>query len=153
MSSMRSTPSTYFRKMDLMLLGVVTTMPRDCFACWNLDKTSLSISVERSQLKQKICFCTTHEKVPRRMVRVKSSNAGGTTWITRLRLSASIKARSGPTTVVLPAPMIICFTIDLFCKMLVWISSMSWRWRERNTRFHVNSKIKKRGSKEKSSAM
>mmetsp|Transcript_87073 Transcript_87073/g.144828 ORF Transcript_87073/g.144828 Transcript_87073/m.144828 type:complete len:234 (+) Transcript_87073:603-1304(+) len=91
-------------------------------------------------------LCMTEEKILRRTLRENSSRGLGTTSMTSPSPSASISARRGLTTVVLPAPMIICFTNDLPDRRLDMNSRTSATCSLRNMMFHVNSNTRNRGS-------
>mmetsp|Transcript_47132 Transcript_47132/g.111093 ORF Transcript_47132/g.111093 Transcript_47132/m.111093 type:complete len:219 (+) Transcript_47132:1483-2139(+) len=85
-------------------------------------------------------------KVSRICVRDISSSAFGTTDSTNADPSASISVISGATTVVFPAPMIICLTFDPPHRTMstnLWTMSICF-WRSRM--FHTNSNMRKRGS-------
>ena len=71
-------------------------------------ESSMGVTVlYRSKLKVNTGFRSPALKRSLKMPAEKSSSAGGTTSNIRVDLFANNMARSGPTTVVLPAPMII----------------------------------------------
>mmetsp|Transcript_70148 Transcript_70148/g.123670 ORF Transcript_70148/g.123670 Transcript_70148/m.123670 type:complete len:207 (-) Transcript_70148:7862-8482(-) len=88
----------------------------------------------------------TEENIRRSTDRENSSSGLGTTSMTRPCPSASMRASRGLTTVVLPAPMIICFTRDWPCLRDPMNSWTSWTCSLRSMMFHVNSNTRNRGS-------
>ena len=88
----------------------------------------------------------TAEKRLRITLRVCSNNAVGITCVTSDSPSASISANNGPTTVVLPAPMIICCTRDSPRRTLSTNQFTISTCRRRSNRSKMYSNTKKRGS-------
>ena len=86
-------------------------------------------------------------KVARSRARVISRSALGTTDTTKLSPSASMSANNGATTVVLPAPMIICFTVDRPASASLLNFSTISTCLGRKKRFQTNSKTRNRGSR------
>ena len=94
------------------VVGVQITTPRLLTLAQSLRYIPEEISVERSKVRVYIRLCMIELKVERITDRENSSKAGGTTWTIRFLPSPSNRVSRGQTTVVLPAPMIICFTAD-----------------------------------------
>ena len=81
-------------------------------------------------------------KVSRMSLRDISTSALGTTLSTSESPSARMSASSGATTVVLPAPMIICFTMlrppaTAARKLFTMLTCLA-----RSRMFHTNSKLR-----------
>ena len=97
-----------FNMKDFIEEGDDTTIARRLRAVFNLDSscgvTLLYRSNENVNTGLRIAALNRSLKTPAE----KSNNAGGTTSSMRVLEFASNMARRGPTTVVLPAPMIIC---------------------------------------------
>mmetsp|Transcript_30405 Transcript_30405/g.88909 ORF Transcript_30405/g.88909 Transcript_30405/m.88909 type:complete len:266 (-) Transcript_30405:1348-2145(-) len=107
--------STNFNIKLLTEGGVVMTTALFCFAERSLACSERLPTVARSHWKVYTRFWIAEEKVVRRTLKLIGSSAGGTHCMTRESPCASIKQMSGDTTDVLPAPMIICLTIDPPC--------------------------------------
>ena len=125
-----------------MAVGVVMTTPLVLIEfCSFLYRPSLITLVARSKLKVKIRLWTMDENVDRKTERENSNLSH--------HILASFQhqcVRRGPTTVVFPCPMIICFTNDLPCLKLLINSFTNATCILRNTIDHVNSNTRKRGS-------
>mmetsp|Transcript_116897 Transcript_116897/g.337834 ORF Transcript_116897/g.337834 Transcript_116897/m.337834 type:complete len:237 (+) Transcript_116897:586-1296(+) len=103
---------------DFTSPGVVTIRsPWDCTKPMCADKLT-SKSTARSHLKVATCFCKIDEKTLRSTERENSRSACGTTTQTMRSVSARTRESNGVTTVVLPWPMIICFTALLSFSMV-----------------------------------
>mmetsp|Transcript_24838 Transcript_24838/g.54278 ORF Transcript_24838/g.54278 Transcript_24838/m.54278 type:complete len:227 (-) Transcript_24838:904-1584(-) len=98
---------------DLMVLAVASTTPRLRAARRSFSTVGQRISDERSNERVKTRLRTMEEKAARSVAFDCSSSAGGIVCSTSVRPSARSNASSGPTTVVLPPPMSICFTSGL----------------------------------------
>ena len=130
----------------LSVVGVATTIPRfrTAFSKLLLIDGLTSVDLSKSRVYMRLVIIVL--KVSRIVVLLISTKAFGTTDNTRCFPSATIKANNGATTLVLPAPMIICFTFDLslfkhFLKSLT-ISTCFFL----SCMFHINSKTRYRGS-------
>mmetsp|Transcript_68561 Transcript_68561/g.155039 ORF Transcript_68561/g.155039 Transcript_68561/m.155039 type:complete len:285 (+) Transcript_68561:2643-3497(+) len=144
--------STSLSMSDLMASGAATTTPRSRHAAASLAPkpraNSALSSTDRSNSRVYTFLGRSgHVKHLRRTPRDMSRSAEGHTWVTSRLPSARRSVRSGPITVVLPAPMIICFTRDsprprVATKLRTVETCLSLR-----SRFQTNSKSMKRGSK------
>ena len=98
--------------MDLTAVLVATTIPRLILAFVNVSTKPLVIFVPRSKFNVYTRLHMMVANVSRIRVRDISTNADGTTLNTKDSPSANINASNGATTVVFPAPMIICLTLE-----------------------------------------
>mmetsp|Transcript_10210 Transcript_10210/g.31422 ORF Transcript_10210/g.31422 Transcript_10210/m.31422 type:complete len:282 (-) Transcript_10210:938-1783(-) len=118
---------------------------RSSLAKRRITKSALS-STLRSNCSVYTVLVTIAEKRLRSTLRLCSSSAVGITCVTSFSPSARISASSGPTTVVLPAPMIICWTRESPRRTFSTNHSTISTWRSRSTRPKMYSKSRKRGS-------
>ena len=96
----------------MIACGVVTTTA-DLSLAETIFASSAEVpAVERSHANVYTRFCIAEEKVVRKMLNDMGSSAAGMHWTTRYSPCASISEMRGDTTEVLPAPMIICLTIE-----------------------------------------
>mmetsp|Transcript_4999 Transcript_4999/g.11413 ORF Transcript_4999/g.11413 Transcript_4999/m.11413 type:complete len:294 (-) Transcript_4999:3639-4520(-) len=141
--------SKNFSMNDLMLEGVDTTTARMMRAVCSLHSSAGVTSLYLSKLKVNTGLRMPAEKRSRRTPAEKSSRAGGTTSITIVVALATSIATNGPTTVVLPAPMIIWWHTERPARM----SPISVRTRvtcdSRSSSPWLNSNSRKRGSTSK----
>mmetsp|Transcript_24231 Transcript_24231/g.49041 ORF Transcript_24231/g.49041 Transcript_24231/m.49041 type:complete len:271 (+) Transcript_24231:473-1285(+) len=131
-----------------IVVGVATTTPLFLAALASAKRIWGRTTVERSNFIVYTRFVMMLAKVSRICVRDISSSALGTTESTSEEPSASMSVMSGATTVVFPAPMIICFTLlPPFLTILTKFRTISICFLRRRM-FHTNSNMRKRGSKD-----
>mmetsp|Transcript_106093 Transcript_106093/g.253271 ORF Transcript_106093/g.253271 Transcript_106093/m.253271 type:complete len:220 (+) Transcript_106093:231-890(+) len=135
------------RKIRLLTsVGLVRRMWPSLRTASIRSQMAMSTSSERSQWNMQIRFWMMEENTAISTPRQNSSKAEGTTRLTRrLPLAKSID-KSGLTTVVFPAPMIICFTPLSPPSTVRWKSEMIATCRPWSILLSENSKTKKWGS-------
>ena len=113
---------------DLMEDGEDTTMARRLRAVFSFDRSWGVTLLYLSNVKVNTGLRIAALKRSRSTPAEKSSKAGGTTSSMRVLELASNIASNGPTTVVLPAPMIICRLQQSREVDLQWRSGTESQW-------------------------
>mmetsp|Transcript_16083 Transcript_16083/g.35100 ORF Transcript_16083/g.35100 Transcript_16083/m.35100 type:complete len:211 (+) Transcript_16083:948-1580(+) len=134
---------------DFTAEGVETTTARRYRAVCSLHSSAGVTSLYLSKLKVNTGLRMPAENRSRRTPAEKSSRAGGTTSATIVSAPATSMATSGPTTVVLPAPMIIWWQTDVPAAISASRRRTRVTWDWRSTSPWLNSNSRKRGSTSK----
>mmetsp|Transcript_95047 Transcript_95047/g.204059 ORF Transcript_95047/g.204059 Transcript_95047/m.204059 type:complete len:338 (-) Transcript_95047:413-1426(-) len=129
--------------------GAATTTPRCIFANSSFSAISCTgptSSCVRSKVSVKTRFAKGAPKTSRSTFRVMSSKAEGIVCNTAVLPSARQRASMGPTTVVFPAPMIICWHEERPCAVRPRRSRTISTCLRRSMKEERNSNVSMRGS-------